>query len=52
LSGLAISHRPEVGAEFYVSRNTVESQTTIIPSRLGVAGLPNATEEARRLGLV
>jgi ATP/maltotriose-dependent transcriptional regulator MalT len=42
----------DIGAELYVSRNTVKSHASHIYTKLGVSGRSQATEEARRLGLV
>ena len=42
----------EIGAELYVSRNTVKSHASHIYTKLGVSGRLQATEAARRLGLV
>ena len=42
----------DIGAELYVSRNTVKSHASHIYTKLGVSGRSQATEAARRLGLV
>ena len=42
----------DIGAELYVSRNTVKSHASHIYTKLGVSGRSQATEAAGRLGLV
>jgi LuxR family maltose regulon positive regulatory protein len=42
----------DIGAELYVSRNTVKSHASHIYTKLGVSGRSQATEAGRRLGLV
>ena len=42
----------DIGEELYVSRNTVKSHASHIYTKLGVSGRSQATEAARRLGLV
>ncbi len=42
----------EIGAELYVSRNTVKSHSVAIYRKLGVAGRSEAVQRARELGLI
>ena len=42
----------DIGAQLYVSRNTVKSHASHIYTKLGVSGRAAATNAARRLSLV
>ena len=42
----------DIGAELYVSRNTVKSHASHIYTKLGVSGRSQAIDAARRLGLI
>jgi LuxR family maltose regulon positive regulatory protein len=42
----------DIGAQLYVSRNTVKSHASHIYTKLGVSGRVAATDTAGRLGLV
>jgi len=48
------SHRsfPEIGAELFVSRNTVKSEAISIYRKLGVSSRAQAVVQSRELGLL